>query len=121
MIDNDYTSLYDAFYYEMKLYYMTSDTSNKEFREFLSNMALANAVYVESKKCFSIVDNQVHFDKESNVIYLILETYPHIYDVLKDAMEIEKITYINGNVTYLQAAVIVCDEHLKKMSKVIHK
>lgn len=118
MLDNNFVTLYKTDYYEMKMYF--SDKKNIDL-EFEIKFSYANILFLESKKCIDFVDNKIEVVRESKIIYSILEQDKSIFEILKDASNIEKITYTGKGMTYLDAAIIVCVEHLNKINNTLSK
>ena len=120
MLGNDYNNLYQSAFYAEEVKFFQSHNDEKGLRGFEEKFALANALYTESKKCIGFTslnpeEAAMTIVGSSDIITTILSNDSSIFEILRDANGTEKNYRPSKRLTSLDAAVIVCEEHLKEI------
>ena len=120
MLANDYENLYQSDFYEesKREYIFRKNIVGLIFHE--ERVALANQLYLESKNCIGFSSNDPEtasmvITKLSGKILSILSNNVDIIGELKDFADYDRITHPTEELTSIEAAIKVCDEHIKKI------
>lgn len=117
MLGNDYLNLYQSDFYREKVEFFNSNNDTKSLNEFEQRFSLANALYTESKNCIGVNNYIMVVLQNSDIITAILSSDQSIFEILRDAADTERTVRPSETMTYLQAAVTVCKDHLEKIKK----
>lgn len=120
MLANNYSNLYQTAFYKQKVEFFKSNNDPQGLENFEAMFSLANTLYTESKNCIGITnvdpkEAAMMVIRYSAIIMTILSSDKSIFEILRDAEDIEEIVKPSKKLTYMQAAIRVCKEHLEKI------
>ena len=117
MLENNHLTLYESDYYKRMTQFLIDTGNDKGREEFEKIFALANTLYIESKKCIEFTPkNRKSYNyavtKRSELIASILKKHPESYQELDNARILEERLHPNAVRTAICSAVYVCMQHL---------
>lgn len=119
MLGNNYLNLYQTDFYKKEVELFQKNNDIQGLKNFEQRFSLANALYTESKKCIGFIgetpeNSAMCVIGESEIINEILNQDRSIFEILRDAEGIERTTRPSEKLTFLEASITVCLEHLEK-------
>lgn len=122
MLDNNYLNLYQSDFYKKEVDFFKSSNDTKGLANFEQRFSLANALYTESKKCIGFTSRNpeeaaMMITGNSDIITNILSSDQSIFEILRDAEGIERTVRPSETLTYLEAAISVCEKHLEEIKQ----
>lgn len=124
MLENEYLNLYQSDYYKQQVAVLQDKKDVIGLRDFEQNMAIANLLYTESKKCIAFTSNnpedkttRMVFVRESETIKFILAQEEGILEILEEIRNVEEALHPTERVTQLDATISVCEKHKQNMQE----